>query len=253
MSLTASPAQDEHPVWSPTGTRIAYDDGGNHLRSVAADGTDVRDLGAGRPLDWRVVPVGKPHYPNLVQRPPTGLVTAGSRGRWLLGFTSMVDNRGPGILWIRGTRHGNAHVMNVRQFVTARRRRDAGAPRVGRAALHGRATALSLALPRLRPLRAAQHGRYKLLVRDHKSGFCIADHYGIALGVAHGYPRFLGSCAQFDPKARFVEEGSSVGYTDRYPANFHGQNLDITKVPRRPLLARAPREPRLPSARDALR
>jgi hypothetical protein len=22
-----------------------------------------------------------------------------------------------------------------------------------------------------------------------------------------------------------------VGYTDRYPANFHGQNLDITRVP----------------------
>jgi hypothetical protein len=28
-----------------------------------------------------------------------------------------------------------------------------------------------------------------------------------------------------------VEEGSSVGYTDRYPANFHGQNLDLTGVP----------------------
>jgi hypothetical protein len=28
-----------------------------------------------------------------------------------------------------------------------------------------------------------------------------------------------------------VEEGSSVGYTDKYPANFHGQNLDITNVP----------------------
>ena len=74
-------------------------------------------------------------------------------------------------------------------------------------------------------------GSYKLLVRDHKSGFCIADHYGTAIGVPHGPPRFLGNCEQFDPRARFVEEGSSVGYTDRYPANFHGQNLDISKVP----------------------
>jgi hypothetical protein len=74
-------------------------------------------------------------------------------------------------------------------------------------------------------------GDFALLVRDHKSGFCIADHYGIALGVPHGPPRFYGNCAQFDPRARYVEEGSSVGYTDRYPAYFHGQDLDITKVP----------------------
>jgi hypothetical protein len=232
VSLTATPAQDEHPVWSPTGTRIAYDDGSNHLRSVAVDGTDVRDLGAGRPLDWRVVPVGKPSYPNLVQRPPTGLlVTAGARGRWLLGFTSMVDNRGPGILWIRGTRRGNAHVMNVRQLVVL----DSGATRVLPESGELRYTVAPphyhwhfLSFDRYE-LRST--GAYTLLVRDHKSGFCIADHYGIALGVPHGFPRFLGSCAQFDPRARFVEEGSSVGYTDRYPANFHGQNLDITKVP----------------------
>jgi hypothetical protein len=49
--------------------------------------------------------------------------------------------------------------------------------------------------------------------------------------VAHGPPRFLGDCDQFHPEARAVEEGSSVGYTDRYPAFFHGQNLDVTHVP----------------------
>ena len=48
---------------------------------------------------------------------------------------------------------------------------------------------------------------------------------------AHGPPRFSGNCAQLDPKARFVAEGSSVGYTDKYPANFHGQSLDISNVP----------------------
>jgi hypothetical protein len=231
-NLTATPAQDEHPVWSPTGSRISYDDGSNHLRSVAADGTDLRELGAGRPLDWRVVPVGRTLYPNLVQRPPTGLLlTAGAHGRWLLGFTSMVDNRGPGILWIRGTRHGNAHVMDVRQLVTL----VGGATRVlpESGELH-----YTVAPPHYHwhflgfdryELRST--GEYKLLVRDHKSGFCIADHYGIALGVPHGAPRFLANCEQFNPAARYVEEGSSVGYTDRYPANFHGQNLDITKVP----------------------
>jgi hypothetical protein len=49
--------------------------------------------------------------------------------------------------------------------------------------------------------------------------------------MRHGPPRFLGNCAQFHPEARSTEEGTSVGYTDRYPANFHGQNLDITGVP----------------------
>jgi hypothetical protein len=232
VNLSATPAQDEHPVWSPTGSRIAFDDGDDHLRSVAADGSDPRDLGAGRPLDWLVVPVGKPQYPNLVQRPPTGLVvTAGAHGRWLLGFTSMVDNRGPGILWIRGTRHGNSPVMDVRQLVTLAGGATRVLPESGE--LH-----YTVAPPHYHwhflgfdhyELRSA--GAYTLVVRDHKSGFCIADHYGIALGVPHGLPRFLGNCAQFDPKARFVEEGSSVGYTDRYPANFHGQNLDITRVP----------------------
>jgi hypothetical protein len=72
---------------------------------------------------------------------------------------------------------------------------------------------------------------FKLLVRDYKSGFCIADHWGHALGVPAGPPRFLSDCEQFHPEARSVEEGSSVGYSDRYPAFFHGQQLDITKVP----------------------
>ena len=141
----------------------------------------------------------------------------------------MVDNRGPGILWIRGTRAPDAHMMNVRQLVQLAAAATRVDPQSGE--LH-----YTVAPPHYHwhmlgfdhyELRSA--GDYKLRVRDHKSGFCIADHYGIAIGVPHGPPRFLGSCEQFDPKARFVEEGSSVGYTDRYPAFFHGQKLDITK------------------------
>jgi hypothetical protein len=175
--------------------------------------------------------VGKPMYPNLVQRPPSGLVvSAGRHGRWLLGFTSMVDNRGQGALWIRGTRHGSAKVMEVRQLVSLEGGGTRVLPESGE--LH-----YTVAPPHYHwhflgfdryELRTP--GTYKLLVRDHKSGFCIADHYGIALGVPHGRPRFLSACEQFHPEARDVEEGSSVGYTDKYPANFHGQNLDITTV-----------------------
>jgi hypothetical protein len=219
-------------TWSPGGTRIAYDDGLGHLSSVAADGTDQRSVGTGAILDWRVVPVGHPLFPNLVQRPPSGLVvTRSAGGRWLLGFTSLVDNRGPGALWIHGTRARGASVMRVRQLVQIVARAPRVEPRSGElryvvAPPHYHWHMLGFDRYELR--RASD---FRLLVRDRKSGFCIADHYGIALGVPHGPPRFLGSCAQFDRRARFVEEGSSVGYTDRYPANFHGQNLDLTDVP----------------------
>lgn len=231
-ALTVTAARDEHPVWSPAGTRIAYDDGSGRLRSVGADGSDQRELGEGTPLDWRVVPAGRPRYPNLVQRVPSGLlVTEGAHRHWLLGFTSMIDNRGPGVLWIRGLRHGAAHTMRVRQLVQIAGGATRVLPESGE--LH-----YTVAPPHYHwhllgfdryELRRAEDDA--LLVRDRKSGFCIADHYGLALGVPHGAPRFLSSCEQFHPDARFVDEGSSVGYTDRYLANFHGQNLDVTRVP----------------------
>ncbi len=219
------------PVWSPTGTRIAFESA-NALLSVAANGNDARSLGAGAPLDWRTVPVGRPRFPNLVQRPPSGLVVmAGARGRWLLGFTSMVDNRGPGILWLRGTRAARSRMMNVRQLVELAGGRVRTLPQSGE--LHYVVAPPHyhwhyLAFDRYELRRA---GDFALLARDRKSGFCIADHWGAAIGVSHGPPRFLGNCDQYQPQARWVEEGSSVGYTDRYPAFFHGQALDVTKLP----------------------
>jgi hypothetical protein len=216
------------PVWAPSGTRIAFSSNGA-LQSTAADGTDLRDLGTGTPIDWRVVPVGSPKFPNLVQRPPSGLVVEPARnGHWLLGFTSMVDNRGPGIIWIKASRKPPAHVMDVRQLVQLGNGSQRVDPPSGQlhyvvAPPHYHWHMLGFVHAEIRS--AADFG---LRVRDHKSGFCIADHYGGAVGVPHGAPRFLGSCEQFNPRARFVEEGSSVGYTDRYPAFFHGQQLDIT-------------------------
>jgi hypothetical protein len=224
-------AGGQHPAWSPEGTRIAYDDGAGALSSVAADGTDLRSLGAGRPLDWHVVPVGRPIFPNLVQRPPSGLVVMrGANRHWQLGFTSMVDNRGPGALWITGRRFGRSAVMQVAQRVHLRSGGVRTLPASGElhytdAPPHYHWHFLGFDRYELRSART-----FRLLVRDRKSGFCIADHWGIAPGIRHGPPHFLGDCGQFQPKARYVEEGSSVGYTDRYPAFFHGQSLDITKV-----------------------
>ena len=216
------------PVWAPSGGRIAFSSN-EILQSMAADATDIRTLGSGTPVDWQVVPVGSPKFPNLVQRPPSGLVVSPARnGHWLLGFTSMVDNRGPGIIWIRATRKTGAHVMDVRQLVQLGNGSQRVDPPSGElhyvvAPPHYHWHMLGFVHAEIRSA-----GDYALRVRDHKSGFCIADHYGGAIGVPHGPPRFLGSCEQFNPRARYVEEGSSVGYTDRYPAFFHGQQLDIT-------------------------
>jgi hypothetical protein len=217
------------PVWSPAGSRIAFSDGGE-VKSMAADATDVRDLGAtGSPVDWRVVPTGSPKFPDLVQRPPSGLVIERARnGHWLLGFTSMVDNRGPGLLWIKARRIGARRVMQVRQLLQLR----GGGVRVDPpsgglhyvvAPPHYHWHFLGLVHAELRTA-----GDFVVRVRDHKSGFCLADHYGTAPGIPHGPARFLSNCEQFEPDARSVQEGESVGYTDKYPAFFHGQQLDIT-------------------------
>jgi Lysyl oxidase len=78
--------------------------------------------------------------------------------------------------------------------------------------------------------RASDHA---LLLRDRKSGFCLADHYAHAPGSFLNEPRgpvFNDYCEQGRPEAMAVHQGTSVGYTDRYPSHFHGQNLDLTGV-----------------------
>jgi hypothetical protein len=79
--------------------------------------------------------------------------------------------------------------------------------------------------------RASDHS---LVVRDHKSGFCLTDRWARRVAVLPGSPRrplFTDYCARSDPHAMFVIQGTSVGYSDVYPSDFHGQNLDVTRVP----------------------
>ena len=69
-------------------------------------------------------------------------------------------------------------------------------------------------------------------MRDRKSGFCLVDRWGHARAWrgARRRPHFTGTCATLRPGALRVEEGSTVGYTDRYPGFFHGQSLELTGV-----------------------
>jgi hypothetical protein len=255
------------PAWSPDGRRIAFAYAAGVASAAAADGTDVRlvslEAGAGSPtfspdtsevvvvhkgniiayapdgtmralgigtgVDIRRVPAREELLPDLDQRTPkqVGVVSIG--GRYKLGFASAVDNVGRGPVWIRGTRSGRT--MTARQLVRVaaggvESHVDAGVLRYTWSSTH---THWHLVHFERYELRRASD--FALVGRDRKSGFCLADHYGISGRTRPVRPAFLGNCAQGVPGARTVEQGSSVGYSDRYPPHFHGQNVDLTGIP----------------------
>jgi hypothetical protein len=76
---------------------------------------------------------------------------------------------------------------------------------------------------------------HSLVTRDRKSGFCLTDRWTnrVATGLLGQprRPRFTTYCGQGDTGSLGVGQGTSVGYTDLYPSHFHGQNLDVTRVP----------------------
>ncbi len=226
--VTALAAPAAAPSWSPGGVRIAFvtDD---TLWTSAPDGSALRKLAPGYQPSWRP-PVSGELLPDLDQRPPSALVIGGGPGRWLLGFTSSVDNVGLGPMQLEGFRSSGAARMQVRQRVFlesggARVYRDAGKLRYTRSAPHFHWHYMRFVSFELHSLDGS------VLVRDRKSGFCLADHYGTAPGVPRSRPVYLSSCGQFQPQATSVLQGTSVGYTDRYPGFFHGQNVAITGVP----------------------
>jgi len=163
-------------------------------------------------------------------RPPSDLQIAGRAGHWLLGFTSLVDNVGLGPGELVGMRKPGRPRMNGTQRVRlsngeVRTYDDVAQFRYTNSPPHHHWHLMRFDSFELRDL----DGR--TLVRDRKSGFCLADHWGIAPGRWPGRrPHFLGDCEQYHPEATRVVMGTTPGYTDRYPAFFHGQNVDITGV-----------------------
>jgi Lysyl oxidase/WD40-like Beta Propeller Repeat len=212
------------PTWAPDGRRLAYVRGD----TIVVSG---RAVGRGRQPAWRPPRRTAELLPDFDQRAPTGLTIAGKSGRWLLGFTSLVDNVGLGPAILTGARPPGAQRMTAAQHV----RLANGNTRVYPAAGQLRFTNS----PPHYHWHYMRFDTYELrtpdgrtIVSDRKSGFCLADHYGLAPGsFPNRRPRFLGNCAQGNPLATHVLQGTSRGYTDRYPAFFHGQNVDITRVP----------------------
>ena len=220
------------PIWSAgRNAQSRFADETGSLASVAADRnrSPSRSAKASRSTGGGFRS-GRRRFPNLVQRAPSGLVVSASRSHWQLGFTSMVDNRGPRHPLDQGHPRSNAHMMDVRQLVQLGSRRDARRPASRPVALRRRSAALPLAHARLRPLRATECRR--LQADGARSQERVLHRRPLRDRDRHtarpaSLPQQLRAVRA---KARYVEEGSSVGYTDRYPAFFHGQSIDITKV-----------------------
>jgi hypothetical protein len=241
--LTRSAGSEGQPAWAPDGSAIAYTSA-RGVEVMRPDGSSRRPLDASAPNDadpaWtraavaRWLPLPGELLPDLDQRAPSGLVIVPQGTRWLLGFGSAVDNIGTGPLWIRGRRVDPEQArMDARQLV---RLAEGGAR-----AYDGVGFLRFDDYPPHHHWHFQPFERYELrrasdlalVARDRKAGFCLADHYGLAAQRVSNFtgPRFLGSCGAGDRDARSVEEGESVGFTDRYPALFHGQDVDVTDVP----------------------
>jgi hypothetical protein len=215
------------PVWVPDASEMVVVHSENII-AYAPDGKAIRALGQGRRVDVRAVPANAELLPDLDQRAPRRLAVTTTGGRWKLGFESAVDSVGLGPLWIRGVRTGAS--MQARQLVRLaggglESNADAGMLRYTWSPSHSHWHLLRFARYELR-----RADDFSLLVTDRKTGFCLADHYGLARRVRPTRPFFLGNCGPGAPGARDVEQGSSVGFTDKYPAHFHGQNVDLTGV-----------------------
>jgi hypothetical protein len=235
--LTTDPAIESSPAWSranPTGLETAWSipaSGGTAIPLSGVSGlTDLR---------WRP-PVSNELRPDLDQQAPSDLdvqrVEQGGRVRFLLGFRSATDNAGEGPLSVFSLRPSPL----VPTMQTSQRVRLAGGgvrtyPRVGflrytYSPIHSHWHLMGFQRYELRS--ASDH---RLLLRDRKSGFCLNDRWGnAAQGFSGRRPRpvFTDYCRRGVTDAAVVSQGTSVGYSDIYPAHYHGQNLDVTRIPR---------------------
>ena len=202
--------------------------------AFSRDGTvTFRTLEPGEPFPEKTSDAGTPLVgprellPDFDQRAPFRLTVTGTK----LGFASATDNVGYGPVWVRGSRPAPVGAMRAQQLVrmsdgTVRTYEDAGRLRYTFSPSHTHWHLLDFQRYELRTLEG------DLVVRDRKSGFCLADHYGLAKRRVTAFTggHFFGNCAASNPQALSVEQGTSIGFTDLYPAHFHGQHLELRGV-----------------------
>jgi hypothetical protein len=228
QQLTTGRADVTEPTWSPAGTRIAFVSGGA-VQVLDLSDNSIEFLARGSSPDWANVPVARELLPDLDQWAPTDVYVARHGSRRVLAFQSAVENIGRGPVWIEGRRKRAQTTMTAWQLLrrsdgTVRRLPSAGYLRYDVAPTHSHW--------HFHPFE-----RYELwkpggkgaLARDHKQGFCFGDRHPVTRAAR---PHFrAGDCGLYQPKLLSVQEGTSVGYVDIYPPEFHGQWIDITGIP----------------------
>ena len=237
--LTADAFVESSPAWTPDGQTIGFVANTTGVDApwlvASTGGPPILLEGVTRlaEMQWRPF-VSNEARPDLDQQAPSELSVIKSQGRFRLGFRSATDNVGQGALEIEGFRPAALPTMQTVQRVRlagggSRLFRRVGFLRYTYSASHDHWHLMGFQRYELR--RADDHS---LLVRDRKSGFCLTDRWGNA---ASGFtarrksPVYTDYCARGNTKAQAVMQGTTVGYSDVYPAHFHGQNLDLTRVP----------------------
>ena len=170
--------------------------------------------------------------PDLVQRLPSELETREAEGRFELGFTSAVENRGNGPLRVNGRRRPGSSDMSGDQFIRRADGSSARAPGVG-TLRYTKSTGHHhwhlLRFDRYELRRASDH---RLVTPDRKTGFCLGDRYEASYESRYKpsrqAPHASNNCRPYEPGANAVAMAISVGYGDDYHAYLEGQSIDVT-------------------------
>jgi hypothetical protein len=170
--------------------------------------------------------------PDLEQLPPQAVSIVGEGGRERLVFLSAVENAGLGPLLVSGRRPTRATAeMSAAQLI---RRADGSA-------------ATNPVRSRLRFVVSETHRHWHLLGferyelrtlegqaigRDHKTGFCLGDHYDVNAQMRiPGEPSeavWTQECGRGQSERLQIREGLSPGYGDDYVPQLEGQYIDVT-------------------------
>jgi Lysyl oxidase len=176
-------------------------------------------------------PVGEPVLPDIAPAPPLDPQLARENGRWLLRFSTLLENVGDGDFVLRATRTvGDWEVdQDVQYSKSGAKVYRTPATLVWGGDGHNHWHVERIAVNRLLPLDA--HGRVRAGSKgwpDAKVGFCYYDGIRQLDDAPQDavYSRF--SCGNKDDTA--IGMGLSWGWADLYPFMLPGQSVDVTDV-----------------------
>jgi hypothetical protein len=171
--------------------------------------------------------------PNLRIGPPTDLYLQHGYGRLLLRATSDVRSRGRGPMELRGQRNGPRSMRTTQRIYRAGGGQltvatDATLRFTNVGAYWGGAYWKVHQLARFELRRATPGGQLGEVVRvSPKLNYCLRDLERTRPG-AHSPPdRHYPGCSQ-NPGRRRVTLGTSVGWSDIYPAEYDKQYIDVS-------------------------